>query len=166
MAFKSVSLKNSVVKFLDGTTPTAKSVTVNIGDGNISWSESRELEYLKDRGTLDAVEESEENPISVDLGFRWTDFRSDPSGTVTPYDAVTGTGATITDSWTTSDTLDPCGPLAIDIEITFTPTCVAEPTEVYTLKAFRYEDISPDMGAKQLSVTGSCNTRHVSIARI
>lgn len=158
------SLKNSILTFEDGTTPTAQFVEVNMGDGNISWDETRELEYLKDRGNLDSVEETEENPISVDMSFRWTEFKS-TGGVVTPYEAITVTGQAVTDGWITTDTKDACAPISIDIVVDFTPNCAAEQKEIYRLRAFRYESISPSGSDRQITCSGSCNYRHVEVTR-
>lgn len=152
-------LKNTVIKIKGGG--VGEEVEITVGDGNVSWDETRELNYLKDRGNLDGVTESEENPIDVSLDMRWTFFKV--TGEVTPYEALTAQGDAA--SWTSTDAVDPCGPLAVDIEIDFTPYCSDEDREIYTLKAFRYTSISPSGSDQQLSCSGSCNTRHVDVTR-
>ena len=153
------SLKDTTIKIKGGG--VAEEVEIKVGDGNISWTESRELEYLKDRGQLDAVEETEENPVEVEFTIRWEFFRV--VGSITPYDALTHQNDAA--NWATTDQVDPCGPKSVDIEIAWLPACDTEDQEIYTLQAFRYTSINPSGTDRQISVSGSCNVRHVSAAR-
>lgn len=159
-------LKRCTLKIKDGT-GTPKEVTVTIGEGNLQYEEKRNIEYIRDRGALDAVREGDEEPIDVSLDFRWDEIKS-ISGDTTPTveEALKKEGAA--SSWVSSDA-DPCNPYAVDLVLTHDPLCSGTGTtqqkEVTTLSDFRWESLQHDARAATVSVRGKCNVTRATVVR-
>lgn len=164
---RTIDLKNATIKFKDGS-GTPKTVTLTIGSGNVTWSEKRNMEYRLDRGKLNTVKQGDEIPVEVSLQFEWRELMSISGDTTpTPYEVLKQIGAAA--GWVSSDTVDPCAPYAVDIEITHNPDCNTAGTdfqqEITLLSDFRWENIDPDVGAAQVSVSGKCNITAPTITR-
>ena len=162
--FASIDLKYATISIKDGTTPTANSIEVKIGEGNLTYTERREMIYTPDRGVLDDVREGDEQPMDVAFDFIWEYITAlSGSGTPTVEDALKKTGEA--SSWVSTDT-DVCRPYAVDIEINYVPNC--QPTgntEVITLPDFRWEELNHDLTAASISCTGKCNAVQATAVR-
>lgn len=161
-----LDLKRCTMKIKDGS-GTPKVITVRIGEGNMQWTERRNIEYIKDRGIIDEVREGDQEPVDVSFEFTWTEIKSITGDTTpTPYEAIKKTDAA--SSWVSSDS-DTCRPYAVDIEITNDPLCTgsgsATSMEVVLLSDFRYEEISADYRNSSISVTGKCNITAPTVTR-
>lgn len=159
----SFNLKNAVLKIKDGT-GTPLTMTVKIGDGNLTFSEKVGREYQMNRGNLDTVRNGDDVPMDVSFDFRWEYIKSDTGDGASVRDALTKTGEA--SAWVSSDTVDTCAPYAVDLEFTFTPICAGDKTEVFLFPDFRYEDISYDAKAGTVSVSGKCNVTAPTITRV
>jgi hypothetical protein len=49
--FAQIDLKNVTIKIVDGATP-ANELEIKIGEGNLTYSEKVNRQYIKDRGPL------------------------------------------------------------------------------------------------------------------
>lgn len=139
---------------------TPNSVEVNIGEGNLTFSEKRVMEYVRNRGKLDTVREGDEEPIDVSLEIKW-EFITSPSGAAapTPVEALKRMGPA--SNWVSSSD-DPCEPYSLDIVLKNIPGCGSDGSdETIILPDFRYEDLSYDMEAGTISVSGKCNVKHL-----
>lgn len=162
--FLQIDLKDATLRIKDGTTPTPNSIEVKIGEGNLTYNESRNMEYTLDRGRLDEVREGDEVPIDVTLDFVWDFLKSS---------SLTGAIATIEDFFKkqgpaaafVSTDADTCRPFAVDIEIDHRPDCPTQDKEIITLPDFRYETLAHDLRAGTVAVTGRCNATVASIVR-
>jgi len=134
---------------------TITTVEVTIGEGNLTYSEQRTIEYTLDRGLLDEVREGDEVPVDVSFDFTWTEMSG---GTI--KDAIVGnTGFTSSDA-------DTCRPYACDIVVTYTPSpsgCGS--ATVITLPDFRWESIDHDLRAGTFSISGKCNAKEPTVTR-
>ena len=132
---------------------TINAVELKIGEGNLTYSEKRTIEYTLDRGTLDEVREGDEVPVDVSFDLVWAEMSG---GSI--KDQITGkTGAVSSDT-------DACRPYACDINIAFVPLpsgCGASSAVV--LPDFRHEDLAHDMRAGTIAVTGKCNATEVEV---
>jgi hypothetical protein len=137
-------------------------LTVRIGEGNLQYTEKRQIMYTKDRGKLDTVKLGDQEPLEVKLDFTWVFLKADTGETPTIEDALKQRGEAAV--WTSSSA-DLCEPYAVDLEIVYTPPC-SDKIEVYTLSDFRYEDLSHDFKQGQVSVSGKCNVTEATIARM
>lgn len=151
-----IDIKNTVMKIKGGD---GEQLEINIGEGTITYSERRNIEYTLNRGILDEVKEGDQAPVEVRFDLVWEYIKgpgfssTTGAGTPTPSDALKQVGGA--GNWVSSDT-DLCRPYAVDIEIEYTPNCVAD-DETITLADFRYEQIDHDLSAGTLAVTGKCN---------
>jgi len=158
-----IDFKQATVKIKDGDTPQNE-ITIKIGDGNLTYTERRNIEYTLDRGALDEVREGDEVPVEVRFDGVWEYISGSTStGAVpTPEDAVKKRGAAA--SWVSSDA-DPCRPYSVDIEVEYIPDCTPADKEVITLSDFRYEQIDHDLSAGTLAFSGRCNITEASAVR-
>ena len=90
----SITLRNSVLKIKDGS-GTPNSLTVKIGDGNLTWSEKRNVEYKLNRGLVDEVRLGDDIPMDVRFDFVWDFLKSDTGEPVTIEEALKKTGAAV-----------------------------------------------------------------------
>jgi len=66
--FARISLKEAYLRLKDGG---AVEMLVKIGEGNITYSEKKNREYMLDRGSLDAVRDGDDVPVEVAFDFTW-----------------------------------------------------------------------------------------------
>src|SRR4030042_5669083 len=85
---------------------------VKIGKGNLTYTEAKEYEYLRDRGNLDTVKEGDEQPVEVNLEFVYEYVKTSTGASITPVDAIKQIGGAA--GWISSSA-DQCEPYAIDI---------------------------------------------------
>jgi hypothetical protein len=159
-----IDLKNCTIKIADGGSGTnRKTLDVKIGDGTITWSEKRNMEYQKDRGVLDTVREGDEEPVDVRLDFMYEFLATSGAGTVpTVEEALKKRGPAST--WVSSSA-DPCEPYAVDIEIIHTPPCGGATTETVLIQDYRYETLDHDPKAGTVSSSGKANITEPTITR-
>ena len=138
-------------------------LAIRIGEGNLQYTEKRNIMYTKDRGRLSDVKLGDEEAMEVKLDFTWLFLKADTGETPTIEDALKQRGEAAT--WVSSSD-DLCEPYAVDLEIVYTPPCAGVDPEVYTLSNFRYEDLSHDFKQGQVSVSGKCNVTQATIARM
>lgn len=157
-----IDLKYATINILDGTTPTANQLEVIIGEGNLTYKESRNVEYKLNRGLIDGVRLGDEVPVDVSLEFRWEFLRASTGNTPTVEDALKQRGEA--SSWVTSGA-DPCEPYCNDLVIIYTPQCGGVEIETITLGEFRWESLDHDLRAGTVSVQGKCNIRIATVTR-
>jgi hypothetical protein len=137
---------------------------IQLGEGNMTYDENREVVFIRDRGALDTYKEGDEQPMDVSFDFTWEFIRAVAGGTTpTIEEALKRIGAAST--WTSSNTGDPCAPYVVDVEIVNAPDCGGILAEVIRLPYFFYTQLSHDSSAAQVSVTGQCNATQAVITR-
>ncbi len=155
---------------LDGTvvdtaviTVTGRTLEINVGDGNITWSDKKEFNYDLNRGNLDTVREGNQVPMDVAMNFVY-DFIKAASGDTspTPEEALKNIG--LASTWESSSA-DACEPYAVDLEIEHTPVCSGVDKERITLPDFRYESLDHDPREAAISATGRCNATAATVTR-
>jgi hypothetical protein len=161
--YAQIDLKRAIVKIKDGSTP-ANEIEVKIGEGNLTYTESRNMEYTLDRGVLDEVREGDQVPVSVNFDFVWEYLKgSTGGGTPTIEDALKKRGEA--SDWVSVDA-DACRPYAVDLEITYSPTPVScGDMEVILLQDFRYETLDHDLSGGTVAATGQCNVTEATVTR-
>lgn len=138
----------------DVITFQAQELEVTIGEGNLTWTEAKEYEYLLDRGDLDTVKEGDEQPLEVSLEFVYNHVTQGTSESVTPVDAVKGSGGA--GEWVSSSS-DLCEPYAVDMVIRHCVPCGTDEDEEITFPDFRYESLEYDLSEATIAVSGRCN---------
>lgn len=149
-----IDIKDCELKFVAGD---SEELVIKVGEGNISWSEKVNREYMLDRGLLDAVRDGDEEPceFSMDIAYVYYSGGVDSANDVSPDDFVKQIGGA--SAYTSTDS-DLCNPYAIDIVLTHSPnpgTC--GDIEILTWTDFRYESIDHDVRAGTISMSGKCN---------
>jgi hypothetical protein len=135
---------------------TANEITITIGEGNLSYTRAKTIEYILDRGNLGDVREGDQVPLDVSLDFQWDYISGLPASSIpTIEEALAGDGEA--SDWTSTDS-DACRPYAVDIEITYLPTpSTCGDQEIITLPDFRWESLDHDLRAGTIAVSGKCN---------
>lgn len=136
---------------------------VTIGEGNLQYTEKRNMEYVKDRGVLDTVREGDEEPVEARLDFTWEFLRSDTGEEITVEEALKKVGAA--SGWTSSSD-DACEPYAVDLVVWYNPDCGSTKDEVITLNDFRWESLEHNTKDGQVSVSGKCNVTNATVERV
>lgn len=160
--FARISLKEAYLKLKDGG---SVEMTIKIGDGNITYSEKRTIEYMLDRGLLDSVREGDDVPVDVSFDFVWEYIvgqgTSGQTGSV--EDFLKGENAYASN---VSSDSDACNSYAVTIEIEYMPNPYScGDKETITLADFRYESLDHDLSNASVSCSGRCNITKASIER-
>ena len=153
-----IDLKETTIKIKDAG---VNEVEIKIGEGNLTYSEKRNIEYFKDRGNLDLVREGDEEPVDLSFDFVWEWLRTN-NATVTVEEALKQTGAAA--AW--ASTGGTCEPYAVDLELIYNPTCGTTQSEKITFSEFRYEQLDHDLRAGTVSASGKCNETAPTVERI
>jgi hypothetical protein len=146
----------------DVITFQAQELEVTIGEGNLTWTEAKEYEYLLDRGDLDTVKEGDEQPLEVSLEFVYDFVTTGTGESITPVDAVKGTGGA--DEWVSSSS-DLCEPYAVDMVVRHCVPCGSDEDEEVTFPDFRYESLEYDLSEATIAVSGRCNVSEATSVR-
>lgn len=136
--FYTVSIKKGTL--------TVAGVTVTLGEGNLTFSEKKQYDYLLDRGHLDDVRDGDDIPMDVSFDFRWTEITG---GDV--VSAIKGAGSEV------SSDADTCRPYACDLVFDYAPDCGSEAAGTITLPDFRQESLDFDVRGGKISCSGKCN---------
>ncbi len=152
----------SAVADTDAITWLSQRITIKIGEGDLSWTEAREIIYDRDRDLLDTTRLGEEQPVEVDLAFVF-DFVTTESGqAITPVDALKRTGEAT--EWVSS-AADLCEPYSIDFFVVHCVPCGTEQDQDFTFQDFRYESLEYSIQDATISVSGSCNVSSILTTR-
>lgn len=137
---------------------------IKLGEGNFTYDETREIEFIRDRGLIDTYREGDEQPMDVAFDFTWEFIKAIVgSGTPTIEEALKQTGEASV--WVSSNTSDPCAAYVVDVEIVNAPNCGGILAEIIRLPQFFYTQLSHDSDAASVSVTGQCNATQAVITR-
>lgn len=147
---------DTVVTFLP------QQLEITVGEGNVTWTEAREMTYVLDRGSLDTVRQGNDVPLQVSLEFTLESITQGTSEPVSPIDALKRIGGA--DEWVSSSS-DLCEPYAVDVLIVHEPPCGNVQDETMTFEDFRYESLEYDLSAGTIAVSGQCNTTDATIER-
>ena len=139
-------------------------VELRIGEGNLTWTEAKEYEYVLDRGDLDTVREGDQQPVEVNIDLMYEFYTNGSGGSwlPSPVDFLKQQGEAAD---LASSSSDPCEPFAIDIYVEYDPPCGSETNENYTFPDFRYESLEFDIREATISVSGRCNAVEPTVVR-
>lgn len=158
--FTAIDLKATTIKIRDNG---ANFVLVTIGNGDLNYTERRNLEYVLNLGSLDDVVENDEVPVDVRMDFTWEYLSSPSAGTPSPSDAFKQLN--LAASWVSTDA-DTCRPFAVDLEVQYTPACTDNDKETITLPDFRHEELDQQLRNKTISCSGKCNVTQADAVRV
>ncbi len=147
-----IDIKNALIRITDLN--GSHSITVKLGEGNLTWTEKRTIQYIKDRGHLDGTRLGDEEPVEISLDARWDHYLSDGAEGVTPVEAIKCIGAA-SGVWVTTGDL--CEPYCVTLVLDYDSNCQGTTDERITFAFFRYEDAAFDLRAGTISFKGKCN---------
>jgi hypothetical protein len=140
-----------------------KSISIKIGEGNLTYSEHRNVEFTRDRGALDTVREADEEPVDLSIDATWEWIKGLTSSTPTLEDVLKKRGEAA--SWvSTAD--DPCQPYCIDIELWNAPGCGTIEDEIIMFEEYYYETVDHDLREGTLATAGRCNRKEATSSRV
>lgn len=148
-----INLRDATITIKDGGSST---VTLKVGEGNLTWTEKRTIEYIRDRGVIDTVREGDDEPVDVSFDIMWETLDSSTSGFTSPFGIIKGDS-----DYTSTGTA--CEPYACDIEISIVKAECGV-SETITLADFRYEELSYDLRGGSISCSGKCNIKNAAIS--
>lgn len=137
-------------------------IDIKVGEGNLTYTENKEYEYLLDRGNLDTVKEGNQVPMDVSLEFVYEFVTTGTGEDVTPIDAIKRKNGAA--EWVSSSS-DLCEPYCVDIVIDHVPPCGTAQKEITVFADFRADTLEFDLSAATISVTGRCNVTEPTITR-
>jgi hypothetical protein len=137
-------------------------VTVKIGEGDMSWTESKEYIYDRDRDLLDTVREGQEQPVEVELAFIFDYVTTESGQAITPVDALKRTGEAT--EWVSSSS-DQCEPYAVDLYVLHAVPCGTDEDQDFLFQDFRYESLEYSIQDAAIAVSGRCNVSNVVTTR-
>lgn len=147
---------NAVITFLP------QRITVKIGDGDLSWTESREFIYDLDRDLLDTVREGQEQPVEVEMAFIFDYVTTESGQSITPVDALKRIGEAT--EWVSSSS-DLCEPYAVDIYVLHCVPCGTDEDQDFLFQDFRWESLEYSIQDASIAVSGRCNVSNVVTTR-
>lgn len=135
---------------------------IKIGEGDMSWSETREMIYDLDRDRLDTVREGQDQPLEVDLNFTFEYVTTQSGKPVTPIDALKKIGEA--SEWVSSSA-DLCEPYAVDLYVVHCIPCGTDHSQDFLLSDFRWENLDYSIQDAAIAVTGRCNVTEITTTR-
>ena len=148
---------NAVITFLPHL------LFIKIGEGNVTFTETKERLYDLDRGLLDTVRDGDQQPLELNLEFTYVFVTSQTNKVITPVDSL----KQLQDAseWVSSST-DKCEPYAVDIELRHCLPCGTDEDEKLVFSDFRYETLEYDLQEATIAVSGRCNVTDAVATRL
>ena len=140
-----------------------KVINVKIGEGTLSHSESRPVEFTRDRGILDTVRLADEEPMDLSLDATWEYITAETGDAPTLEDVLKKIGEAA--AWvSTAD--DQCQPYCIDVELHNAPVCAGTDDEIIMFEEYYYEKLDHNLRDGTIATSGRCNRKTVSPRRV
>jgi archaellum component FlaF (FlaF/FlaG flagellin family) len=152
----SVVSESDVINFLP------QRLQIAIGDGDLNWTEGREMIYDLDRDILDTVRQGQDQPLEVDLAFTFEYVTTESGQAITPVDAIKRIGEA--SEWVSSSS-DLCEPYSVDIYVIHCVPCGSDEDQDLLYQDFRYESLEYSIRDASIAVSGRCNVTDVVTTR-
>jgi hypothetical protein len=140
----------------------SQQINVKIGEGNLTYTEHRDYQYLLDRGLLDTVREPKDVPMDVKLDAVYEHITSGTSEAVCPMDALKGHNSAV--EWVSSSP-DQCEPYCIDVLVEYDPPCAEVNRETTVFPMFRAETREMNYSAATIVLSGKCMAKEPTVYR-
>ena len=124
-------------------------IAVEIGEGNLTYSEKRPLEYVTNGNAISEVREADEEALDLKIDITWKRVADDFEALIDKIDNHSGTQ-------TSSDAVE-CRPYAVDVVLTYPDACIVPTAKDINFDDFRYEQLDYDIKAGTISMSGKCN---------
>lgn len=133
-----------------------------IGDGNLTYTTHKDIQYVLDRGNLDTVREKDQMPCEVKIDAVYEHITTGTGELLSPQDALRQQGAAV--EWVSSAT-DKCEQYAVDVQVVQTPPCGGVQVETTLFPDFRYETQEFNLKDATIALTGKCNAVEPIVTR-
>lgn len=150
--------------FVETTLDGQKTISIKIGEGNLTYSEHRNVEFTRDRGLLDTVREADDEPMDLSIDATWEWITDVSGGAVPTLDDVLKKIGEASGWASTAD--DPCQPYCIDIELWNAPGCGSIEDELIMFEEYYYETSDHDLRDGTLNTSGRCNRKQATPRRV
>lgn len=156
-----IDLKDAILTVQDGST---NSLELHIGEGNLEWTEKRNIEYVLNRGELGFLREGDEAPVEVSFEFIWDFLTSDTTDGEPPTmkEALTQSGPCAGWESSSNDTLQP---YTVNIVVNYLPPCPGIDREIIIITQFCYEELAHSSKEAKVVVKGKANITKVTSTR-
>lgn len=138
---------------------------VKVGDGTLTYNETKNREYKMNRGRIDRVRNGDEAPLEVSMTLAWTYIKAYTTDAIPSVeDALKNRGPAA--AWVSTG--QGCDPFSVNLVIKNAPVaCVGEsyPVETITFPEFRYEKLNHDAKAGTVACDGKCNVTEPTVVR-
>lgn len=146
----------------DAITWLPQRLQIAIGDGDLTWTEAREMIYDLDRDILDTVRQGQDQPLEIDLAFTFEYVTTESGQAITPVDAIKQIGEA--SEWVSSSS-DLCEPYAVDVYVIHCVPCGTDKDQDLLFQDFRYEGLEYSIRDASIAVSGRCNATDVVTTR-
>ena len=159
---KSFDFKRATVILQDATSVTPLTLTVRFGEGNLSYTEQRPVDVIRNRGKLDTLRDGDEEPVQVNLTAALEAITSSSGDAVTLREALDQTGGA--SAWVS--TAPDCEPYAVNIIATLDYSgCGTMEDEIFTLPDFTWTNRDVSLSDGTITLQGICNVTTIGSVR-
>jgi hypothetical protein len=134
-------------------------IYLKLGEGTLTYSEKRNLIYVRDRGFIDTMKIGDDEPMDVSFDFTWEFLRSATGTPPTIEEAIKQIGGA--SGWV-STAIDPCEPYCVNVWILDIPPCGTD-AESIQLPEFRWTGFDHDLKGGKVSVKATCNVLQATV---
>ena len=138
-------------------------IEIRIGDGDLSWTEAREVLYDLDRDILDDVRLGPEQPLELNAAFVFEWASTGTGEPVSPIDAIKRINEAA--EWVSSDS-DQCRPYAIDVVVDHVVPCGTNQDQRFAFEDFRWDSLEYSIQDAAITLTGRCNRTDALVTRL
>lgn len=156
-----IDLRNAVIRLFDGSA-TPNYIDVHIGEGDFSWSEKRQVDFVKSRGQLDTAREGEEVPTEISLVAIWDFITSSSGAPITVEDALKRRNGAA--AWVSASP-DSLAPYCVNFAIIYSPPCPQVQKETITFPQCHYIEIAHSIKDATLAIKLSANCTEPTVTR-
>ncbi len=138
-------------------------IEIRIGDGDLSWTEAREIIYDLDRDILDDVRLGPEQPLELNAAFVFEWAATGSGEPISPIDAIKRINDA--EEWVSSDS-DQCRPYSIDVIVDHVVPCGTNQDQRFSFEDFRWDSLEYSIQDAAITLTGRCNRTDALVARL
>ena len=155
------NLRDATLIIQDGSSPTKKTLTIPIMDGNLTYTVTDPSFTVRNRGKIVTRKKGDETEIDVSFSFKFNQWQYDSGAStgLSVVDVLRGQAPAVAASWVTTDATSNCAPWAIDLVYRLFDTCDQDGDyEQLILEKFHAETTKFTEGneASMIEVTGKC----------
>ena len=130
-----------------------RKIEVKVGEGDISWSKTKDPQIDLDRGVIDGARDGDQQAMTVDFAFV-LDWLASSTTDVPTVDEVLEREGEAAD-WTNA-AADPCETYQVTLKVIDAPDCGSELAEILIFPYFIPTTVNPSVEAASVTVSGVC----------